>query len=75
MEEQRMKLAKMGRSLDDCVDSELPDESRLLIRHDLLLDEAKLGCITAMLTCLGRRQRLAVVLGEILASPAKNPER
>lgn len=65
MEEKRMTFADMGRSLDDCADSELPDESLLPIGHDLLVEEAKLGCITAMLMCLDRRQRLAFVLGEI----------
>ena len=65
MEEQRMTFADMGRSLGGCADSELPDESLLPIGHDLLVEEAKLGCITAMLMCLDRRQRLAFVLGEI----------
>jgi RNA polymerase sigma factor (sigma-70 family) len=65
MEEQRMTFADMGRSLDECADSELPDESALPIGYGLLVEEAKLGCITAMLMCLDRRQRLAFVLGEI----------
>lgn len=65
MEEKRMTFVDLGRSLDDCEDSELPDESLLPIGHGLLVEEAKLGCITAMLMCLDRRQRLAFVLGEI----------
>lgn len=60
-----MTFTDMGRSLDECADSELPDESALPIGHGLLVEEAKLGCITAMLMCLDRRQRLAFVLGEI----------
>ena len=65
MEERRMTFVDMGRSLDECEDSDLPDESLLPIGHGLLVEEAKLGCITAMLMCLDRRQRLAFVLGEI----------
>lgn len=65
MEERRMTFTDMGRSLDECEDSELPDESLLPIGHALLVEEAKLGCMTAMLMCLDRRQRLAFVLGEI----------
>lgn len=65
MEERRMTFVDMGRSLDECPDSDLPDESLLPIGHGLLLEEAKLGCVTAMLMCLDRRQRLAFVLGEV----------
>lgn len=65
MEEQRMTFEDLGRSLDACADSELPDESLLPIGHGLLVEEAKLGCVTAMLMCLDRRQRLAFILGEI----------
>lgn len=65
MEEQRMTFQDMGHSLDDCADSELPDESLLPVGHGLLVEEAKLGCITAMLMCLDRRQRLAFILGEV----------
>ena len=65
MEERRMTFVDMARSLDECQDSDLPDESLLPIGHGLLVEEAKLGCITAMLMCLDRRQRLAFVLGEV----------
>lgn len=65
MEERRITWVDMGRSLDECQDSDLPDESLLPIGHSLLVEEAKLGCITAMLMCLDRRQRLAFVLGEV----------
>ncbi len=65
MEEKRMTFGDMAQSLDECQDSDLPDESALPIGHNLLVEEAKLGCITAMLMCLDRRQRLAFVLGEI----------
>lgn len=65
MEERRMTFADLGRSLDDCADSDVPDEAAQPIGHALLIEEAKLGCITAMLMCLDRTQRLAFILGEI----------
>lgn len=65
MEERRMTFVDMARSLDECQDSDLPDESLLPVGHGLLVEEAKLGCITAMLMCLDRRQRVAFVLGEV----------
>jgi RNA polymerase sigma factor (sigma-70 family) len=65
MEAQRMTFSDMGRSLDECADSDLPDESALPIGHGLLVEEAKLGCVTAMLMCLDRRQRAAFILGEV----------
>jgi RNA polymerase sigma factor (sigma-70 family) len=68
MEAQRMTFADMGRSLDACADSELPDETLLPVGHGLLVEEAKLGCVTAMLMCLDRRQRLAFILGEIFGA-------
>jgi len=65
MEAQSTTFSDLGRSLDGCADTDLPDESSLPIDHGLLVEEAKLGCITAMLMCLDRRQRLAFILGEI----------
>lgn len=65
MEESRMTFTDLERSLDASEDADLPDESLLPIGHALLVEEAKLGCVTAMLMCLDRRQRLAFVLGEI----------
>src|SRR5687768_11382888 len=47
-EEQHMSFADMGRNLDGCEDIELPDESVLPVGHGLLVEEAKLACITAM---------------------------
>jgi len=65
MEERSMTFTDMAQSLDDCGETELPDESLLPVGHGLVVEEAKLGCITAMLMCLDRRQRLAFILGEI----------
>lgn len=71
MEEQRMAFPDLGRSLDNCADSDVPDEAAQPIGHGLLVEEARLGCITAMLMCLDRRQRLAFILGEIFGVPSE----
>ena len=65
MEEQKMTFAGMGASLEGVPDEDLPDEGALPGETKVLVEEAKLGCITAMLMCLDRRQRLAFILGEI----------
>lgn len=65
METKRMTLRDMGRSLDECEDADLPDPSTLPVETGLLVEEAKIGCVTAMLMCLDRRQRAAFILGEI----------
>lgn len=65
MEAARMTFTDMGRSLDACADADLPDPVALPIDHALLVEEARVGCMTAMLQCLDRRQRLAFILGEV----------
>ena len=66
MEERKMTFTDMGASLDGVRDEDLPDERALPVETKVLVEEAKLGCITAMLMCLDRRQRLAFILGEVL---------
>ncbi|MEQ1632702.1 MAG: RNA polymerase sigma factor [Planctomycetota bacterium] len=65
LELRRATFADFASSLVECADQDLPDPSTLPIDHALLVEEAKLGCMTAMLMCLDRRQRLAFVLGEV----------
>lgn len=65
MEEQKMTFTDMGASLDGVRDDDLPDQRSLPVETAVLVEEAKLGCITAMLMCLDRRQRLAFILGEV----------
>jgi RNA polymerase sigma factor (sigma-70 family) len=66
MEEKSMTFSDLAVEMDGLPDLDLPDERSLPVSHGLLLEEAKLGCVTAMLMCLDRRQRLAFILGEIL---------
>ncbi len=51
--------------LDDAGDAPTPDEPGG-VPATLLVEEAKVGCMLAMLMCLDRRQRVVFVLGEIL---------
>jgi len=71
MEEKAMTFADMGASLDGVQDADLPDPNSLPIETTLLVEEAKLGCMTAMLMCLDRRQRLAFILGEVLGESSE----
>ncbi|HEY1051444.1 MAG TPA: RNA polymerase sigma factor, partial [Prosthecobacter sp.] len=65
MEEKAMTFTDMGTSLEAVADADPPDMRSMPVEMHLLLEEAKLGCITAMLMCLDRRQRLAFILGEV----------
>lgn len=65
MEEKAMTFTDMGESLDAVADEEGPPHSTLIV------EEARLGCITAMLMCLDRRQRLAFILGEVMGEDSE----
>jgi RNA polymerase sigma factor (sigma-70 family) len=71
MEEKAMTFTDMGESLDSVIDAVLPDEKALPVTTKLILEEARLGCITAMLMCLDRRQRLAFILGEVMGEDSQ----
>lgn len=71
MEEKSMTFSDMAASLDGVLDEELPDRRTLPVDTAVLVEEAKLGCITAMLMCLDRRQRLAFILGEIFGETSE----
>lgn len=71
MEQNAMTFSDMGASLDGVADRDLPDPTALPIETALCVEEAKLGCITAMLMCLDRRQRLAFILGEVFGETSE----
>lgn len=71
MEEKAMTFTDMAESLDGVSDEDLPDAKALPVETHLLVEEAKLGCITAMLMCLDRRQRLAFILGEVFGESSE----
>jgi len=63
--ERPMTFSEYGRGLDGTPDLDLPD-SATGPDVRLLVDEARIGCTSAMLLCMDREQRLVYVLGEIL---------
>lgn len=65
MEEKAITFTDMGKSLDGVKDENLPDNQTMSVETKILVEEARLGCITAMLMCLDRRQRLVFILGEV----------
>jgi RNA polymerase sigma factor (sigma-70 family) len=58
-------FATFARSLDETPDLDLPDPNVVPADVQLLVDEARIGCSTAMLLCLDREQRLVYILGGI----------
>ena len=54
-------------ALNATPEMDLPDRKEVAVDVKLLVDEARIGCTSAMLLCLDREQRLVRVLGEILA--------
>jgi RNA polymerase sigma factor (sigma-70 family) len=66
--ERPLTFGQYGRGLDGTPDLDLPDSAPGADVR-LLVDEARIGCTSAMLLCLDREQRLLYVLGEIFGVP------
>jgi len=64
IEDHSVTFTDMGRALDETPDWDLPDPKSVPVELPLLVEEARVGCMTAMLMCLDRRQRMAFILGE-----------
>ncbi|PJF39510.1 MAG: RNA polymerase sigma factor [Chloroflexi bacterium] len=63
-EQQNMTFDAMAEELDTFLAADtLPVESA--VQRKLLIEEAKIGCMQAMLLCLKREERAAYVLGDI----------
>lgn len=69
-EEQMVSFSRFASDLESSPDLDLPDPDTIPVDRGLLVEEAKLGCLTAMLLGLDRRQRLAYVLSELLGTPS-----
>ncbi len=63
--EENMTFTGLGRFLDESPSLDLPDPNSIPVELPLLVEEASIGCMTGMLMCLDRRQRIAFILGEI----------
>ncbi|MFY9988880.1 MAG: RNA polymerase sigma factor, partial [Chthoniobacterales bacterium] len=65
IEEKLSTFTDLGRTLDATPDLDLPDPNAVPVDLPILVEEAKVGCMSGMLLCLDRRQRMAYILGEI----------
>jgi RNA polymerase sigma factor (sigma-70 family) len=54
-----------ARSLDEIQEADLPDQRSAPVDLNLLVEEAKISCMSGMLLCLDREQRLIFILGEL----------
>lgn len=57
-----------GQTLDATPDLDPPDEGSLPADVHLVIEEAKVGCVMAMLLCLDREHRMAFVLADIFGA-------
>lgn len=62
---------KYGRELDHTPDADPPAPDSQRPDAQLLVEEAKIGCISGMLLCLNREQRLVYVLGDLRRDGAR----
>jgi RNA polymerase sigma factor (sigma-70 family) len=67
-ESRAMSFHEYGQALDAAPDEQLPDPGDVPADVRLLVDEARLGCTSAILLCLDREQRLVYIIGEILGA-------
>ncbi len=70
-EEQLVSFSQFSDDLDRIPDRELPDPESVPVDLPVLVEEAKLGCLSAMLLGLDRRQRLAYTLVELLGASSQ----
>lgn len=68
-EEKIVSFEAYGRTLDETPVLDLPDQNSVPVDIQVLIEEAKIGCMMAMLLCLHREQRLTYILGEIMEVP------
>jgi len=65
VEQTPISFRSYGQELDNTPDLDLPDPSSVPADVHLLVAEAMIACVSGMLLCLDREQRLTYVLGEI----------
>jgi len=67
VEQTPISFRSYGHELDHTPDLELPDPNNVSADVRLLVTEAMISCVSGMLLCLDREQRLTYILGEIFA--------
>jgi RNA polymerase sigma factor (sigma-70 family) len=66
-EQTSISFRSYGHELDNTPDLDLPDPRSVSADVRLLVAEAMISCVSGMLLCLDREQRLTYILGEIFA--------
>ncbi len=64
-EKQEQTFSGYASAINETPDMDLPDPKSVPVEVPLLVEEAKISCMTGMLLCLDRKQRLIFTLGEI----------
>ncbi|MFO1008382.1 MAG: RNA polymerase sigma factor [Planctomycetaceae bacterium] len=64
-EKQEQSFSSYANAINATPDLDLPDPKSVPVEVPLLVEEAKISCMTGMLLCLDRKQRLIFTLGEI----------
>jgi RNA polymerase sigma factor (sigma-70 family) len=67
VEQKSISFRSYGHELDNTPDLDLPDPRSAPAEVRLLVAEAMISCVSGMLLCLDREQRLTYILGEIFA--------
>ncbi len=73
MEQAVVSFDAYGEALDNIPDIDLSPQEGLALKEQV--EDAKIGCMTGMLLCLSRKQRLVYVLGEIFELDSKTGSR
>jgi RNA polymerase sigma factor (sigma-70 family) len=55
-----------AKSIDNCPDSDFPDNTSYAVDSKILVEEVKISCMFGMLLCLDREQRLVYTLGSLM---------
>jgi len=67
IEQKAISFRSYGDELDNTPDLDLQDPASAPAEVRLLVAEALISCVSGMLLCLDREQRLTYILGEIFA--------
>ena len=60
-------FTKYGQTIDNCPDSDFPDNTSYSVDSKILVEEVKISCMFGMLLCLDREQRLVYTLGGLMS--------
>ena len=70
LEQRITSFSDYGKDLDSLSLEPLSLPAELTPYRELIVEDAKIGCMLGMLLCLNREQRVVYVIGEIFAAPS-----